>query len=293
MLLIIGAVVVLGSVVGGYLMAGGALMLLYQPSEFITIGGCAVGSLVISTSPRVLQQLMQQIIALFGTGLTKTDYSDLLVMLYQLFRLIQQTGVMALESHFDKPSDSNILNKYPKFLARHESLAFLADSIKIIIVGGMTAHDLEALMDEDLEVHHEDQGKPAGALSRIGDALPGLGIVAAVLGIVITMQAIDGPPEEIGHHVGSALVGTFLGILMSYGFVQPIAASIESRTAAEAKYEACIKAGVMATFKGLPPAIAVEYARRVLPAEVRPSFEETEAFCRASRGDVPAAAAAA
>jgi chemotaxis protein MotA len=199
---------------------------------------------------------------------------------------------MALESHFEKPDESSILKKYPKFLSRHESVAFLADSIKVIIVGGMTPHDLEALMDEDLEVHHEDQGKPAATLNRIGDALPGLGIVAAVLGIVITMQAIDGPPEEIGHHVGAALVGTFLGILLSYGFVQPVAASMEQAVAADAKYEMCLKAGVLATFKGLPPAIAVEYARRVLPGEVRPSFEETEALCRASRGDAAVAVAA-
>jgi chemotaxis protein MotA len=291
MLLIIGAVVVIASVVGGYMMAGGALMLLYQPAELVTIGGCAMGSLLISTSPRVLVQLIKQGIALLGTGLKRSDYTDLLAMLYQLFRLIQQTGVMALESHFDKPSESSILKKYPTFLSRHESVAFLADSVKVIIVGGMTSHDLEALMDEDMEVHHEDQSKAAATLNRVGDALPGLGIVAAVLGIVITMQAIDGPPEEIGHHVGAALVGTFLGILLSYGFVQPIAASMEQRVASEAKYEMCIKTGLLATFKGLPPAIAVEYARRVLPGEVRPTFEETEALCRASRGDVVAAAA--
>jgi len=274
------------------MMAGGVLMLLYQPAEFVTIGGCALGSLMISTPPRVLIHMLKQIQGLIGSGLQRSDYTDLLAMLYQLFRLNQQTGVMALESHFEKPEDSSILKRYPTFLKRHESVAFLSDSIKVIIVGGMTSHDLEALMDEDMEVHHADHLKPAAALNRVGDALPGLGIVAAVLGIVITMQAIDGPPEEIGHHVGAALVGTFLGILLSYGFVQPIAASMEERVNGDAKYEMCIKTGLLATFKGLPPAIAVEYARRVLPDEVRPTFEETEALCRASRGD-PAAAAAA
>jgi chemotaxis protein MotA len=293
MLLIVGIVVVLASVVGGYTMAGGALMLLNQPSEFVTIGGCAIGSLLISTSPRVLMQLVKQVMGLLGSGLKQADFNDLLAMLYQLFRLIQQTGVMALEPHFDNPQTSSILMKYPKFLSRHESVAFLADSVKVIIVGGMTPHDLEALMDHDMEVHHEDQRLPAATLNRVGDALPGLGIVAAVLGIVITMQAIDGPPEEIGHHVGAALVGTFLGILLSYGFVQPIAASMEQRVADDSKYEACIKAGLLATFKGFPPAIAVEYARRVLPAEVRPTFEATEALCRASRDGGTAAAAAA
>jgi chemotaxis protein MotA len=293
MLLIVGILVVLGSVVGGYTLAGGALMLLNQPAEFITIGGCAIGSLLISTSPRVLLQLLKQAQLLLSGRLNRADFSDLLAMQYQLFRLIQQTGVMALEPHFDAPATSSILTKYPKFLARRHSVAFLADSVKVIIVGGMSAHDLEALMDEDMEVHHEEQGRPAATLNRIGDALPGLGIVAAVLGIVITMQSIDGPPEEIGHHVGAALVGTFLGILMSYGFVQPIAVNMEQGVADDAKYEQCIKAGLLATFKGLPPAIAVEYARRVLPTEVRPTFEETEALCRASRGEAAAAAAAA
>jgi chemotaxis protein MotA len=292
MLLIVGIVVVLASVVGGYTLAGGALMLLNQPAEFITIGGCAIGSLLISTTPRVLMQLVSQVKGLLGGGLKRSDFTDLLTMLYQLFRLIQQTGVMALESHFEDPSQSPILTKYPTFLSRHESVAFLADSVKVIIVGGMTPHDLEALMDLDMEVHHEDQRLPAAVLNRVGDALPGLGIVAAVLGIVITMQAIDGPPEEIGHHVGAALVGTFLGILLSYGFVQPIAASMEQRVADDSKYEACIKAGLLATFKGYPPAIAVEYARRVLPSEVRPTFDDTEKFCRALRGDGTAAVAA-
>jgi chemotaxis protein MotA len=152
----------------------------------------------------------------------------------------------------------------------------------VIIVGGMAPHDLEALMDEDLHVHHTEARAPSVTLMKVADALPGLGIVAAVLGVVITMQSIDGPPAEIGHKVGAALVGTFLGILLSYGFASPLAASLETRVDEDGNYERCIKAGVLATFKGLPPAIAIEFARRVLPHEVRPSFEETEQFCRAA-----------
>jgi chemotaxis protein MotA len=291
MFVIIGFLVVIGSVVGGYLMEGGALAVLAQPSEFIIIGGAAVGSLLISTPPSVLGKLAKQVQGVLGAGLTRADYADLLAMMYQLFRVIQQTGVMALEPHIENPGQSAILSKYPTFMARHASLAFLADSIKVIIVGGMSPHDLEALMDEDLQVHHDDEGRPATTLNKVGDALPGLGIVAAVLGIVITMGAIDGPPAEIGHKVGAALVGTFLGILMSYGFMQPLAASLEQRVQDDARYEQCIKAGVLAVFKGFPPAIAVEFARRVLPHEVRPSFEETEKFCRASRGGAEQAAA--
>jgi chemotaxis protein MotA len=293
MLLIVGVLVVIGSVVGGYLMAGGHMLVLLQPSEFVIIGGAALGSVLISTPPRVVAKMLKQSVGVIGSGLTKADFGDLLALMYQLFRVVQQTGVMALEPHFDTPNNSAILSKYPKFLARHHSLAFLADSIKVIIVGGMAAHDLEALMDEDLHVHHEDEKSPAAALTKVADALPGLGIVAAVLGIVITMEAIDGPPAEIGHHVGAALVGTFLGILMSYGFAQPLAGSLEQRVTDDGRYEQCIKAGVIAMFKGLPPAIAVEFARRVLPHDVRPSFEETEKLCRASRTEATAAAAAA
>lgn len=160
-----------------------------------------------------------------------------------------------------------------------------------MIVGGISAHDFEALMDEDLKVHHDQALQPSAALARVGDALPGLGIVAAVLGIVITMGHIDGPPEEIGHRVGAALVGTFLGVLLSYGFVQPLASLLESRITDEGYYCLCIKAGLVALHKGNPPAIAVEFARRVLPHHVRPTFDETERFCRASVGKSEAAAA--
>jgi chemotaxis protein MotA len=291
MLVIVGAVVVMLAVIGGYLFEGGNLLLLMQPAEFIIIGGAAIGSMVMATSPSVLKGIAGQIGGLLGSGLSKDDFSDLLVMLYKLFRQIQQGGVMSVESHLEKPTESPIFGKHPKFLSRHHSLDFLADSMKVIIVGGINAHDLEALMEEDLKVHHDIEAKPAAMLAKIGDALPGLGIVAAVLGVVLTMQSIDGPPAEIGEKVGAALVGTFLGILMSYGFVQPLSSAMEARLSDNGKYEECIRAGVMAVYKGLPPAIAIEFARRVLPAEVRPSFDETERLCRAAKSAPEAAAA--
>ncbi|MBS1818525.1 MAG: flagellar motor stator protein MotA [Acidobacteria bacterium] len=291
MLVIVGAVVVILSVLGGYLFEGGNLLVLIQPAELIIIGGAAVGSMLIATTPTVLKALGGQLGGLLGTGLTKDDFADLLVMLYKLFRQIQQGGVMSIESHLEKPAESAIFGKHAKFLGRHHSLDFLADSMKVIIVGGINAHDLDALMEEDLKVHHDVEGKPAAMLTKVGDAMPGLGIVAAVLGIVITMGAIDGPPSEIGEHVGAALVGTFLGILMSYGFIQPLAGAMEARVAADGKYEECMRAGIMAVYKGLPPAIAIEFARRVLPSEVRPSFDETEKLCRAAKSGPEAAAA--
>jgi chemotaxis protein MotA len=293
MLIVVGTVIVIGAVLGGFLMAGGHIAVLIQPSEFIVIGGAAIGSLLISTPIKVVQGLAKQIAGAFGTGPTRTDYVDLLSMQYQIFKLIQQSGVMALEAHFEDPEKSSILGKYQKFLARHEAVDFLADSAKVIIVGGIAAHDLEALMDEDLKVHHDDALRPSATLNKVSDALPGLGIVAAVLGVVITMGHIDAPPAEIGEHVGAALVGTFLGILMSYGFAAPLAGSLETRVNDDAYYCLCIKAGLLAVYKGHPPAIAVEFARRVLPHDVRPSFNETEKFCRAAASAKSEEAAAA
>jgi chemotaxis protein MotA len=294
MLVIVGFIVVIGGVIGGYLMAGGYLGVLNQPSEFVVIGGAAIGSLLVSTPGRVLAMTAKQLKdALAGAGATRQDYVDLLSLLFQLFKVVQQSGAMALEPHFEDPAKSPILSKYPRFLARHEAVDFLADSAKVIIMGGISPHDLDALMDEDLHVHHETELRPSQALTKLGDALPGLGIVAAVLGIVITMGHVDGPPEEIGHHVGAALIGTFLGILLSYGFIQPLSSNLESRVTDEGFYCVCIKSGLLALYKGNAPAVAIEFARRVLPHHVRPSFEEAEKFCRAatSKGEAVGMAA--
>src|SRR5688572_26612852 len=265
-------------------MAGGALIVLAQPSDFVVIRGAGLGSMLVSTPKSVLLNIVTQVKGAMGTGTVKDDYVDLLALLYLVFKQVQQGGVMSLEPHFEDPSKSPLLTRYPKFLARHDAVDFLADSVKIIIVGGIASHDLEALMDEDLKAHHDEAMRPSAALTKIGDALPGLGIVAAVLGVVITMGHVDAPAAEVGHHVGAALVGTFLGILMSYGFVQPIASALEQRVTEDGFYCVCIKAGLLAVYKGNPPAIAVEFARRVLPHSVRPSFNETEQFCRAATG---------
>ncbi len=291
MLLFGGLIFVVLCVLGGYLMHGGNLMILYQPAEFVIIVGAGVGILLAGTPMGVLHELLAQIKRLLTPPPGRKDYTDLLVMLYQLFRVVQSTGVMALEPHLDAPKESAVLSKYPKFLARHSSLAFLADSARVIIVGGISPHDFEALMYEDLEVRHKESMGPAHTVTKIGDAMPALGIVAAVLGVIVTMQAIDGPPSEIGMKVGAALVGTFLGILLAYGFFQPIATALEHRVEEELQVEHCIKAGILAVHKGFAPAIAVEFARRVIPEEVRPSFDETEKLCRSSRSDGSAAAA--
>jgi chemotaxis protein MotA len=198
---------------------------------------------------------------------------------------------MALESHAEAPQSSPILSAYPKFMALHGAPAFLCDSLKVMIMGGVAPHDFDELMDHDIESHHHDVVQPANALTRMADALPGLGIVAAVLGVVITMGKIDGPPSELGHSVAVALVGTFLGVFLAYGFVGPLASSLEQKAAASTKYFECMKTALLASQKGLPPAIAIEFARRVLPDEVRPSFNETEKACKGSRSTLAAAAA--
>ncbi len=280
MFLLIGALIVLASVAGGFTAHGGNLLVLYQPSELLIIGGTAVGSILISTPLSMLKMMAGQFKGFFTSGESKQDYLELLGLLYGLFKLIQQSGVMALEAHFEEPDKSPLLAKYPKFLKRHHAVDFLADSVKVIIIGGISAHDLESLMDEDIEIHHFQALRPSQILAKVGDSLPGMGIVAAVLGVVITMAAIDGPPAEIGEKVGAALVGTFLGILMCYGFVSPMASFMEARVNDDGRYVVCIKTGLLAVYKGFPPSIAVEFARRVLPGDVRPGFDETEQYCR-------------
>lgn len=291
MTIAIGAVVVLLSVVAGYMMHGGHVGVLFQPSEFLIIGGAAVGSMFISTPPAVMRHLIVQLKSAQKPASVRADYLDLLTMLYSLLRHSQQAGVMALEQHAEAPEKSSILSAHAHFLQREPAVAFLCDTLRVMVMGGVSTHDLESLMEEDLEVHHHELLKPSSMLAKVGDALPGLGIVAAVLGVVITMGAIDGSPAEIGQKVAAALVGTFLGVFLAYGFVQPLASTLEHRAGAETKYLECIKAGLLAAHKGLPPAIAVEFARRVLPEDVRPTFAETERACRETRSASVAAAA--
>jgi chemotaxis protein MotA len=292
MLVIVGSIIVLASVLGGFVMAGGPIPVLIQPAELVVIGGAGLGSVIVATPIPVLKGLAVQFKGFFAARPGKAEYLELLGMLYQLFKLTQQSGVMALESHVEDASKSPIMSKYPRFLGNHHAVHFLTDSIKVIILGGIAPHDLEALMDEDLDVHHHEALEPSQALATMGDSMPGLGIVAAVLGVVITMQSIGGPVEEIGHHVAAALVGTFLGILLCYGFIGPMATNMAHIVNDDAHYLICIKTGLLAVYKGFPPAIAVEFARRVLPGEVRPSFEETEKYCKQSAAGAGAPAQA-
>ena len=283
MFTIVGFIVVAGAVIGGFIMEGGHLMVLFQPAEFLIIGGAAGGALLVTASPSVLKSLIKQVSSSFGSGYGKTDYTSLMMMLYEIFNIARREGLVGLEAHIEKPYESEVIGRYPSFLKNHHAVNFMSDTMRLIITGSVQPHELEALLDVDMETHHEEQDTPPTLLSNIADSLPGLGIVAAVLGVVITMGAIGGPPEVIGHKVGAALVGTFLGVLLCYGFVGPLAHSIKSFNKSEAAYMQCLKQCLIAFCKGFPPSISVEYGRRSIPNEVRPSFTEVEDACKETR----------
>jgi chemotaxis protein MotA len=277
MFLIIGVVVVMGSIAAGFTMAGGQISVLIQVSEFIVIGGAGLGSIIIGNPPQIIGQIFKAVIGLLkGNPYNQKAYNELLKMLYDLFMLARREGLVALEHHAEKPMESDFFKRYPVFQGNHHALEFLADTLKVIITGTVQPHDLSEMMEIDLDTHHESAGKVAGVLAKTGDAMPGFGIVAAVLGVVITMGAIGGKPEEIGHHVAAALVGTFLGILLSYGFFNPIAAAMEAQLHAEAQYMGCIKSALLSFARGDAPLTAVEFARRNIEPGVRCSFSELE-----------------
>jgi len=283
MLIIVGAIIVFGAVMGGFIMEGGEPLVLLQIAEFLIIGGAAVGSLIISTPITVLKDMVSQIMASFGSGYGKKEYMDQMVMLYEIFNIARREGLVGLESHIENPKDSDVISQYTTFIKNHHAVEFMADTMRLIITGSVQPHELEALLDVDLETHHEDVDRAPTALTTMADAFPGLGIVAAVLGVVITMGAIGGPPEEIGHKVGAALVGTFLGILLCYGFVGPLASNMKARNQTDSAYMKCLKQCLLAFCKGFPPSIAVEYGRRSIPSEIRPSFTELEDACKDTR----------
>jgi chemotaxis protein MotA len=282
MLGIVGLVVVILSVLGGFVLEGGPLAILVQPVEWLIIGGAALGTLLISTPLPHLKALAGALLnTLKGSGVGRPAYVELLTLQYELFVNARKHGFIALERDITEPETSTILSKYPGFLGRHHSLVFLTDSLRLLVDGAVSPTDLDALLDREIETHHEEASKPSKALAKVGDTLPGLGIVAAVLGIIIAMGAIDGPAEIMGHKVAVALIGTFMGVVLAYGFVNPLAASLEMATEGDQNYLACIKAGVVAFAKGSPPSVAIEFARRVIFSQSRPSLTEVEAATQA------------
>lgn len=290
MFAIIGIVVVFGAVVAGYLMEHGNLKVLIQPAELVIIAGAAAGTVLVANPLHILKKIISGVVGVFkGSHITKQLYLETLKMMYDLLTKARKEGLMALEADVEEPSKSPIFSKYPKFLKDHHVRDFLCDTLRMAVTGS-DPFDLDQLMDLDMEVHHHDASQPVTALSSMADSLPGLGIVAAVLGVVITMGALGGPPEEIGHKVAAALVGTFLGILLCYGLVGPLAASMSKAAQEERAYLGVLRVLVVAFLKGTAPIMAVEFGRRAIPHHLRPTFQEVEKTCRA--GGAAAAAAA-
>jgi len=292
-LAILGIIVVFGAIIGGFLMEQGKLMVLMQPAELIIIAGSAIGTLLVANPlPTVIRVFTSLLGVLSGSRYTKALYLDSLKMLYDLFNLARKSGMAKLEEEIESPAKSPVFSKYPALSKDHHLLNFVCDTVRTAVAGVVLPHDLDAMLENDIEVHHQELAAPVRALSTVADALPGLGIVAAVLGVTITMSALGGPPEAIGHKVAAALVGTFLGILLCYGVAAPLASNLEKLTDAESQYYQVLRAGLMAFAKGMAPIIAVEFARRSIPNALRPGFNEMEKVCKGA-GSAPAANKAA
>jgi chemotaxis protein MotA len=281
MFTIIGLIVVFGSILGGFSMVGGPMHVLIQPSELVVIGGAAVGTLIAAAPGKMRGRLIGTIAKAFKASLpTKQEYLDLLKLQYEVFSFMRKNGAVALDEHVNDIEKSSIFSKYPSFLRRHHAVDFFRDALKQIVNGTASAEELDQLLDAELDTHHEETNIPVALLQKTADSLPGLGIVAAVLGIIVTMGHLDAGPEEIGHHVAAALVGTFLGILLCYGLFHPIASNAELQEVANGKYLRCIKEGVVASLKGTAPIVAVEFARKAIFSDERPTGDETDAACR-------------
>jgi chemotaxis protein MotA len=278
---VIGLVVVLGSILFGYSMEHGKIAVLMQWSEFIILGGAGVGAFLVANPMSVVTGSLKSILGLVKPNpYTEKSYSELLQVLYEIFQKARKDGLVGLESHIEEPEKSEIFKKYPMFQANHHAVSFLADTLKILLTGAVEDHHLSEILELDLEKQHEEAMAVPSAITNIGDAMPGFGIVAAVLGVVITMGSIGGAASEIGEKVAGALVGTFLGILLAYGVISPLAKAIEARIKAEHDYMCCIRTALLSFARGDSPMTCVEFARRNIEPIERPSFAELESLTR-------------
>lgn len=290
MIPIVGILAVIGAILGGYLIEHGNLRVLIQPAELIIIGGAAIGTLLIANPLPVIIKIFQSMLGVLSSNkYSKDRYLRTLKMLNDLFKKGRKGGISSLESDIEEPENSELFKAYPEVLKDHHVLHFICDTIRTGMSGTVSHFDLDQMIEIDLEVHHKEINVPVNALTTVADALPGLGIVAAVLGVVITMGALGGPPEEIGKKVAAALVGTFLGILLCYGFLSPLAASISKSNDSESQYYHSLRTGLIAFFRGAAPILAVEFSRRSIPAAVRPSFKEMEESFRDAKAEAAAA----
>ena len=289
---IIGILGVFGAVLTGFLMEKGQVAVLMQPSELVIIGGAAIGTLLAANPMHVLKKIALDLTRIVkGSTFSKQRYLDTLKMMFSLYNKARKDGMAGIESDIEEPEKSPLFTKYPSFMANHHIRDFVCDTMRMAITGGASTFDVDQIMELDMDVHHAGATLPASALSTMADALPGLGIVAAVLGVVITMSSLGGPPEEIGRKVASALVGTFLGILLCYGLVGPLAANLSKLNDEEHAYYHVLRVVMLSFIKGMSPLLAIEMARRAIPEHVRPNFQEVEKSCR-QKDESPVAVAA-
>ena len=294
MFAIIGIVVVFGAIVAGYLMEKGNLLVLVQPAELIIIGGAALGTLLIANPVHIIKAMAGGVLGVLKPSpFGKARYIDTLKMMFEFLNKIRKEGLLSVENDVEKPHESAIFKKYPDFLKDHHVMDFVCDTLRMAITGGVEPFDMDQMMERDMEVHHHGAVAPISSLTTVADALPGLGIVAAVLGVVITMGAIGGPPEEVGHKVAAALVGTFLGILLCYGLVGPLSANMTKGADAHNEFLQVLRVLLLSFLKGNAPMIAIEMARRAIPAHVRPSFDEMEKACKGGSASAGAETAVA
>jgi chemotaxis protein MotA len=291
MLAIVGILLVLGAVIGGFLMEKGHIAVLLQPAELLIIAGASAGTLLVANPMHIIKGIAAGLMGIMkGSRFGRQRYLNTLKMMYQFLNKVRREGLLAVEGDVEKPSESPLFKDFPDFMADHESMHFLCDTLRTAITGGVEPFDMDQMMELDMEVHHNAALQPIDALSTVADALPGLGIVAAVLGVVITMGALGGPPEEIGEKVAAALVGTFLGILLCYGVVGPLSANMRKTADEQNEYLHVLRVLLLSFLKGSAPMIAIEMGRRAIPAHVRPSFDEMEKTCKNKVESVEAAA---
>ena len=277
MFVLIGAVIVLGAVIGGYILEHGNLHVLFQPVELLIIGGAALGAFFIQSPPKIFFLVLKNSMKIFtAKGTSKNEFIEILGLMNEIFSKMRKEGLIAIEADIEKPEESTIFSKYPSILKNHHALNYICDNLKVIISTNVSPNELDDVMEFEIESHHHEALIPAHNINKIAEALPALGIVAAVLGVVITMGKIDEPPAVLGHSIGAALVGTFLGVLLSYGFVGPIATNLESIAEEELVCFKVIKIALVSFVGGAAPQVAVEFARRVIPSGDKPTFIELE-----------------
>jgi chemotaxis protein MotA len=283
-LVIVGYIVVVLSVFGGFALAGGHLAALFQPLELLMIGGGALGAFFVGNNNKAIKATLKALPTVFkGSKYTRALYMDTLALLYELLTKIRKEGLMSIEADVDSPENSPLFSKYPGIMADHHIIEFLTDYLRLMVSGSMNAFEIENLMDNEIETHHHEGEVPAHVIAKLGDGLPAFGIVAAVMGVVHTMESVHLPPAELGILIAHALVGTFLGILLAYGFVGPLAGLLEQKVHESTKMFQCVKVTLLASINGYAPAIAVEFGRKVLFSTERPSFSELEEHVKGAK----------